>query len=94
LKDLQKSSLVIFKGDLNYRKLVSDAWWEPSTSFDQALGPFMKGKINLLSLRTLKADTVVGLPKGKAEELDKSKDDKDWRISGKFAVVSFSKREE
>jgi len=30
----------------------------------------------------------------KAEELDKSKDDKDWRISGKFAVVSFSKREE
>ncbi|GAA5889102.1 hypothetical protein JCM16303_000102, partial [Sporobolomyces ruberrimus] len=52
----------------------------------------LKGKITLLSLRTLKADTVVGLPEGKAEELDKV--EKDWRVNGKYAVVSFSKREE
>ncbi|GAA5999275.1 hypothetical protein JCM5350_004977 [Sporobolomyces pararoseus] len=87
LKELQESKLVIFKGDLNYRKLVSDAWWEPSSSFEQALGP-LKGEISLLSLRTLKADTVVGLPKGKAEELDQVS--KDWRVNGKYAVVSFS----
>ncbi|GAA5829737.1 hypothetical protein JCM5353_005213 [Sporobolomyces roseus] len=89
LEDLQRSKLVIFKGDLNYRKLCSDAWWTPSGSFEDALGP-LKGKITLLSLRTLKADTVVGLPEGKAEELDAK--EKDWRVSGKYAVVSFSKR--
>ncbi|GAA5847063.1 hypothetical protein JCM3766R1_000602 [Sporobolomyces carnicolor] len=87
LKDLQKSKLVIFKGDLNYRKLVSDAWWNPASDFQDALGP-LKGEINLLSLRTCKADTVVGLPEGKAEELDKV--DKEWRVNGKYAVVSFS----
>ena len=46
----------------------------------------------MLSLRTLKADTVVGLPEGKAEELNAK--DKSWRVNGKYAVVSFSKREE
>ncbi|GAA5959383.1 hypothetical protein JCM3765_006586 [Sporobolomyces pararoseus] len=89
LTELKSSKLVIFKGDLNYRKLVSDAWWEPSSSFSKSLGP-LQGEINLLSLRTLKADTVVGLEKGKAEELDNSKDGKDWRVNGKYAVVSFS----
>ncbi|GAA6059403.1 hypothetical protein JCM10212_003635 [Sporobolomyces blumeae] len=90
LKELQRSKLVIFKGDLNYRKLVSDAWWDPAGSFDEALGP-LRGQIDLLSLRTLKADTVVGLEKGTAERLDKE-DDK-WRVNGKYAVVSFSKRD-
>lgn len=89
LRELQQSKLVIFKGDLNYRKLVSDAWWNPSSDFEDALGP-LKGQIDLLSLRTLKADTVVGLPQGKAEELDQV--DKNWRVNGKYAVVSFSKR--
>ncbi|GAA6008339.1 hypothetical protein JCM11491_004440 [Sporobolomyces phaffii] len=89
LQELQRSKLVIFKGDLNYRKLVSDAWWDPASSFHDALGP-LRGEISLLSLRTLKADTVVGLPQGKAEQLDAT--DPDWRVSGKYAVVSFSPR--
>ncbi|GAA5914596.1 damage-control phosphatase ARMT1 family protein [Sporobolomyces salmoneus] len=92
LEEFKKSKLVIFKGDLNYRKLVSDAWWEPSGSFEDALGP-LGGKINLLSLRTLKADTVVGLSPGKAEELDEKEGKGTWRVNGKYAVVSFAGRE-
>ncbi|KAK4050006.1 Hairy/enhancer-of-split with YRPW motif protein 2 [Microbotryomycetes sp. JL201] len=86
LKELQKSSLVIFKGDLNYRKLTSDAWWPTTTSFDEAIGP-LRGLFPILSLRTCKADVCVGLEPGKAEELDEK--EPKWRVNGKYAVVSF-----
>ncbi|WVO22832.1 uncharacterized protein IAS62_004175 [Cryptococcus decagattii] len=89
LAELQKSDLVIFKGDLNYRKLVGDAWWPTTTSFDEAIGP-LAGQITLLSLRTNKADTIAGLDEGVAERVDKEASD--WRVSGKYAVVIFSKR--
>ncbi|KAI5477683.1 duf89 domain protein [Pseudohyphozyma bogoriensis] len=80
LKELQKSSLVIFN------KLTSDGCWPTTTPFVDALGP-LAGKFDLLSLRTCKADVCVGLEEGKSEELDK--EDPTWRISGKYAVVSF-----
>lgn len=86
--DLQKSDLVIFKGDLNYRKLVADAKWPATSSFIDALGPLGHGcQMRILALRTCKADTIVGLHSGQEEELDSI--DKDWRINGKYAVISF-----
>ncbi|KAK4701394.1 damage-control phosphatase, subfamily III, partial [Phenoliferia sp. Uapishka_3] len=78
------------RGDLNYRKLTSDANWPTTTPFEDTLGP-LKGKISILSLRTCKADVCVGLEEGKKEELDEK--DPSWRVSGKYAVVSFSKKE-
>lgn len=42
----------------------------------------------ILSLRTCKADVVVGLKAGQAEELD-AKDPK-WRVNGKWALISFA----
>ncbi|GMK57571.1 hypothetical protein CspeluHIS016_0404050 [Cutaneotrichosporon spelunceum] len=91
LAELQKSDLVIFKGDLNYRKLVGDRKWPTTTSFEEALGP-LNGKINLVSLRTNKADTVCGLALGIEERLDAEAPD--WRVSGKYAVVSYAPRTE
>lgn len=87
LETLKESSLVIFKGDLNYRKLTGDLKWKGTTPFEETLGP-LKGKINLISFRTNKADVCVGL---KQEVLDQvEKQDKDWRINGKWAVLQFS----
>lgn len=82
---LAGSQLVIFKGDLNYRKLIGDRNWSHCTPFSEALHGFCPAA--LCSLRTLKADLVVGLEKGQSEALDKQQ--KNWMVCGDFAVVQF-----
>ncbi|KAI1653980.1 DUF89-domain-containing protein [Daldinia decipiens] len=96
-EDLKSSELVIFKGDLNYRKLTGDATWDPSTPFTKAIGPLGPGSgVNVLALRTCKADVVVGLKPGQDEELRTTEGGggdsgaRKWAWSGKWAVVSFS----
>ncbi|EGG05411.1 uncharacterized protein MELLADRAFT_107697 [Melampsora larici-populina 98AG31] len=89
-KDLKSSDLVIFKGDLNYRKLTGDANWETTVRFEDSIGP-LESLINLLSLRTCKADVVVGLRNGLQKEMDET--DPEWRINGKYGMISFSKQE-
>ncbi|KAI1350222.1 DUF89-domain-containing protein [Xylaria sp. FL0043] len=97
LDDLKSSELVVFKGDLNYRKLTGDAAWDPTTPFTEAIGPLGPGSgVNVLALRTCKADVVVGLQPGEDERLramDGGGADsgaRKWAWSGKWAVVSFS----
>lgn len=82
----QESKLLIFKGDLNYRKLVGDVNWPHSEKFSVALRGFEPAPV--VTLRTIKADTVVGLAQGQAEEV--AKIDADWMTIGKYAVVSCS----
>ncbi|KAJ9052692.1 Hairy/enhancer-of-split with YRPW motif protein 2 [Entomophthora muscae] len=95
--DLAKSSLTIFKGDLNYRKLVYDCDWPVDTSFSSAIGPLaLDPKSNsashfppVLALRTVKSDPVVGLQGGivQASKLDTI--DKEWRLNGRYALIQF-----
>ncbi|KAL4752222.1 hypothetical protein BDW72DRAFT_192168 [Aspergillus terricola var. indicus] len=60
--ELETSDLVIFKGELNYRKLTSDAHWDPITPFSGAIGPLgCDSGLRTLALRTCKADVIVGL---------------------------------
>lgn len=99
--DLRASELVVFKGDLNYRKLVGDARWAATTPFVQAIGPLGAGSgVNVLALRTCKADVVVGLEEGRDEELRALEGGggesgaRRWAWSGKWAVVSFSEGRE
>jgi len=96
LFDLKDSELVIFKGDLNYRKLTADALWDPTTPFQKAIGPLGPGSgMRVLALRTCKADVVVGLKEGEDERLRAMEGGggetgkRMWAWSGKWAVVSF-----
>ena len=87
---LCESDLVFFKGDLNHRKLTYDCSHPSESPFTQAIGPLASdaNAPPVCSLRTIKSDVVVGLPKGVAEKLDE--DEPGWRISGKYAVVLLS----
>ncbi|KAJ4302043.1 Hairy/enhancer-of-split with YRPW motif protein 2 [Collariella sp. IMI 366227] len=96
--DFKEAELVVFKGDLNYRKLVGDVAWDATTPFTEAIGPLGPGSgVNVLALRTCKADVVVGLKSGEDEKLKAMEGGggdsgaRKWAWNGKWAVVSFSK---
>lgn len=95
-KDLLESDLVIFKGDLNYRKLTGDRTWDRTTPWSTAIGPMASNGIKSLSLRTCKADVQVALPPGLDEkftqewEIDHPGNGSWWCSSGKWAVICYS----
>jgi len=82
---LSEADLIIFKGDLNYRKLVGDLDWDPTTPFEEVLRGFHPAP--LCSLRTIKADVVAGLNPGQAEAT--ANISSNWMITGDFALVQF-----
>lgn len=94
-KDLLASTLVIFKGDMNYRKLTGDRRWPSTTPFSKAIGPLASSGIKTLAFRTIKADVLVGLEEGLydkvGDEWEKTNDSRlSWLSSGKYAVISYS----
>ncbi|SCV05679.1 LANO_0H12794g1_1 [Lachancea nothofagi CBS 11611] len=95
-QELLQSDLVIFKGDLNYRKLTGDRKWARTTKWETAIGPLASNGLKTLSLRTCKADVVVGLEPGVDEKLcsewtsvKKTEPGSWWASSGKYAVICF-----
>ncbi|KAH9922327.1 uncharacterized protein BXZ73DRAFT_104145 [Epithele typhae] len=88
---LKDSGLVIFKGDLNFRKLTGDVQWPVSTPFSEAIGP-LAGTFPILSLRTNKADVVCAVDQAVAEKLDSTGEK--WRYNGKYALVLFEPRKD
>ncbi|KAJ6542625.1 hypothetical protein B0H19DRAFT_1171131 [Mycena capillaripes] len=81
---LKASNLVIFK--VNFAiPLTGDVKWPAWTAFSTALGP-LAGSFPLLSLRTNKADVVVGVEREVAERLD-SEGPAKWRVDGRYALI-------
>ena len=82
--ELAQASLVIIKGDVNYRRLLGDRHWPLTARLEEIAAYF---PAPLVVLRTLKAEVIVGLAQGKAEEL--AREDAQWLTSGKRALVQF-----
>ncbi|XP_029652906.1 damage-control phosphatase ARMT1-like [Octopus sinensis] len=83
---LAASNLIIFKGDLNYRKLVGDINWDTTTPFSDALRGFHPAP--LCVLRTTKSDTVAGLNDDVKTKV--SQTDAQWMVNGNWGIISFS----
>lgn len=81
--ELNSCSLLLIKGDLNYRKLLSDRAWRPTTLLADAVSGFRP--CCWTALRTLKSDIVCGLNPDQTERAAAA--DSDWMVSGKWAVV-------
>lgn len=84
-RKLSQAKLIIFKGDLNYRKLFGERNWLSDTPIEEGLEGFHPSR--LCSLRTLKADIICGLEKGLADIIQDKEDD--WLVSGNYGVIQF-----
>lgn len=85
LKELLSNvSLVITKGDANYRRLLGDGMWPHSASFSDAVNYWPTA---LLAIRTCKSPIIVGVA---AEVQDRVKTkDTEWLLNGNYGVLQF-----
>ena len=84
--ELARSDLVILKGDVNYRRLLDDRHWPPTTRMEKVADYF---PAPFLVLRTLKGEIVVGLEPGQAESLAAT--DPTWLINGKRGIIQLKR---
>jgi uncharacterized protein with ATP-grasp and redox domains len=80
--ELAAADLVLVKGDANYRRLLGDAHWPPTTPFSRAVSYF---PAPVAALRTLKGELIVGLRPGQAEAL--AMEDPAWLVNGRRGVI-------
>jgi hypothetical protein len=77
-----RASLTIFKGDLNYRRLVGDRDWPAATPFSD-VASYFPGPLAVL--RTLKSDVITGLTPATVADLDAT--GHSWRTDGSHGLL-------
>jgi hypothetical protein len=85
--DLAKADLVIFKGDANYRRLLSDRHWGHSARLEEIAAYF---PAPLACLRTLKSELAVDLTDEQVAALKAA--DPDWLINGRRGIIRYLPR--
>lgn len=89
LAEFAPTTLVISKGDANYRRLLGDRHWDFTTPFQKILGYF---PFPLLALRTLKSEIVAGL---RPDQLPGSPgspaaQDPNWLTDARWGVIQYA----
>jgi len=77
-----EDTILLFKGDANYRRLFEDREWPYATPIE--------GMLDYLghpcfSIRTLKSEIVIGLNEDAVRQLDEI--DKNWVTNGKYGLI-------
>ena len=81
-QELASAGLVLVKGDVNYRRLLDDRHWPPTTRMETVCAYF---PAPFVALRTLKGEIMAGLQPGQAQALQA--EDPTWLINGKRGVI-------
>ncbi len=82
-EELASATVTVLKGDLNYRRLVGDRKWPPTTSFADVTAHF-PGPV--AALRTLKSEVITGLDADTEAALTAAEEQR-WRTSGTHALI-------
>ena len=80
--ELARSDLIVLKGDVNYRRLLDDRHWPPTTPLDDIAAYFPSP---FVVLRTLKGEIVAGLKPGQAKAV--AAQDPTWLIDGQWGII-------
>jgi hypothetical protein len=83
--ELAQASLLINKGDANYRRWLGDRHWPMTTSPKDVLNYI---PAPWLALRICKCNIAVGLEPGQPEALDYQ--DPDWLTNGNWGMLQFA----
>jgi len=83
-EEISRFDMVILKGDVNYRRLLSDRRWPYTTPITEIADYF---PTSFVVLRTLKGEIIVDLEDGQAEKLEG--EDPDWLINGKRGIMQY-----
>lgn len=86
-----KKSILIIKGDLNYRRLIEDKNW----NFKEKITKFVKGYISCptLLVRSIKSDLIIDFYEKQGQNKKKKWEEKDkyWKEYGEYGVIRFIK---
>lgn len=85
---MHDATLIVAKGDVNYRRATNDALWPADARLPEALHAL---PAPLLLLRTLKSDTLVGVDPDLQAQLD-AREGPGWRTSGTYGVAQLAIR--
>ncbi|MBV6627495.1 MAG: protein-glutamate O-methyltransferase family protein [Rivularia sp. (in: Bacteria)] len=83
--ELSNSSLLIVKGDANYRRLLGDRHWHFSSNFMDIVCYL---PVPTLALRTLKSEVAAGIPQLTIDKTAKS--DPDWLTNGSWGLIQLA----
>ena len=75
-----KPDLVVFKGDLNYRKLIEDRHWSHTTETEKLTRHI---KTNCLIIRVLKSEIITGLKNIPCAT------NNEWMYNSKYGIIQF-----
>lgn len=87
---VRTSSLVIFKGDLNYRKLIGDLDWPFDTRLKKAARRFQPTCV--CAIRTVKADLIAGIDLNNERFLrvvEMYEGTRKWMNTGDYGTIQF-----
>lgn len=83
-KELAQSSLILIKGDANYRRCLGDLQWSFTIPFEDIVGYF---PAPIAVLRTLKSEIAVGLQLEQVERLNQ--ENPNWLTNGQWGLIQF-----